>query len=123
METTIRLSRKLADLLGNDAQREGVSLDVLAARRLEESILLWRIRTAAPEDETRELHRLLRRQKSGTLTEPERERLLDLIATREQHAAQRLEDLGTLARLRGVANKGGTSSPVSPTVTCGEVRR
>ena len=70
---------------------------------MEESILLWRIRTSAPEDETRELHRLLRRQKRGTLTEPERKHLLNLIATREQHAAQRLEDLGALARLRGMS--------------------
>ena len=48
METTIRLSGKLADLLGSDAQREGIPLDVLAARRLVESVLLWRIRTASP---------------------------------------------------------------------------
>jgi hypothetical protein len=102
METTIRLDGKLADLLGSDAQREGIPLDVLAARRLEESVLLWRIRTVAPEDETRELHRLLRRQKSGSLTGSERERLLELIEAREQHAAQRLEDLGALARLRGM---------------------
>ena len=101
METTIRLNGKLADLLGSDAQREGVPLDVLAARRLE-SVLLWRIRTVAPEDETRELHRLLRRQKSGSLTGLEQERLLELIEAREQHAAQRLEDLGALARLRGM---------------------
>ena len=100
METTITLPGKLADLFRTDAQREGVPVDVLAARRLEENVLLWRIRTAAPEDETRELHRLLRRQKSGTLTEKERELLLALIDSRELLAAQRLEDLGALARLR-----------------------
>jgi hypothetical protein len=102
METTITLTGKLADLFRTDAQREGVPVDVLAARRLEENVLLWRIRTAAPEDETRELHRLLRRQKSGTLTEKEREQLLALIDSRELLAAQRLEDLGVLARLRGM---------------------
>ena len=52
METTIRLSGKLADLLGSDAQREGIPLDVLAARRLVESVLLWRIRTASPPRNT-----------------------------------------------------------------------
>jgi hypothetical protein len=102
METTITLTGKLADLFRTDAQREGVPVDVLAARRLEENVLLWRIHTAAPEDETRELHRLLRRQKIGTLTEKEREQLLALIESRELLAAQRLEDLGALAHLRGL---------------------
>ena len=102
METTITLTGKLADLFRTDAQREGVPVGVLAERRLEESVLLWRIRTIAPADETSELHRLLRRQRNGTLTEKEQEQLLALTESRELLAAQRLEDLGALARLRGL---------------------
>ena len=97
---TVTLPGKLEDLFKAAAQREGVPVEVLAARRLEESELLWRIRIATPEDETRELHRLVRKQKAGTLADPERERLFALIDAREQLAAQRMEDLGTLAKLR-----------------------
>ena len=102
MPTTITLTGKLEDLFQSAAQREGIPVEVLAARRFEESELLWRIRIAAPEEETREFHRLLRRQKSGTLTQPEHETLLGLIEARELQAAQRMEDLGALARLRGL---------------------
>ena len=99
---TITLPGKLEDLFKAAAKREGVPVEVLAARRLEESELLWRIRIVAPEDETRELHKLLRKQKSGTLADAERERLLALIDAREQLASQRMEDLGALAKLRGL---------------------
>ena len=99
---TITLPGKLEDRFRTAAQREGVPVEVLAARRLEESELLWSIRIATPEDETRELHRLLRKQKSGTLTDLERERLFILIDAREQQAAQRMDDLGALARLHGL---------------------
>lgn len=98
----IVLTGKLEDIFRTAAQHEGVPVEVLAARRLEENELLWRIRTTAPENETREFHRLLRRQKKGALTESERERLFALVETRELQAAQRLEDLGALARLRGL---------------------
>jgi len=67
-----------------------------------EAELLWRIRTAVPEAETRELHRLLRRQ-AGTLTAAEEERLRTLLDAREQRSAERLEDLAQLSRLRGIA--------------------
>ena len=102
MATTITLTGKLEDLFRTAAQREGVPVEVLAERRLEESELLWRIQIAAPDEETRELHKLLRKQKSGTLTETERTRLFALINARELQAAQRMEDLGALARLRGL---------------------
>jgi hypothetical protein len=103
MPTTITLPRSLEDRFQTDALREGVSIEVLATRRLEESELLWRIRTAAPEEETRELHQLLRKQKNKTLTQSEQTRLLALIETRELKAAERMEDLATLARLRSLS--------------------
>ena len=102
MSLILTLPGTLEDRFKAAAQREGVPVEVLAARRLEESELLWRIRIAAPEDETRELHKLLRKQNGRPLTDAERERLLTLIDAREQLAAQRMEDLGALARLRGL---------------------
>ena len=102
MSMTITLPGKLEDLFKAAAQREGVPVEALVVRQLEESELLWRIRIIAPEDETCELHKLLRKQKAGTLADIERERLLALIDAREQLAAQRMEDLGALAKLRGL---------------------
>src|SRR5262249_45987515 len=83
-----------------EAAREGLTLEQLAMRRLLEADLLWRIRTAAPEAETQELHRLLRRRKAKTLPAPEQARLQSLLDEREQRAAQRLEDLTQLSHLR-----------------------
>jgi hypothetical protein len=102
MPTTITLPGDLETRYRAEAQREGVPMEVWAARRLEENELLWRIRIAVPDDETRELHRLLRKQRSGIITEAERECLLTLVEARERQAAQRMEDLGALARLRGI---------------------
>lgn len=67
-----------------------------------EAELLWRIHTAAPEPETRQLHRLLRRRKAGTLTEGERSQLQTLLDVREQRGAQRLQDLALLSHLRSI---------------------
>ena len=103
MATTITLTGTLEDLFRAAAQREGVSIEALAERRLEESELLWRIQTAAPSSETREFHRLLRLQRNGALTELDRETLLELIDRRERRAAQRMEDLAALARLRRIS--------------------
>ncbi len=119
MPTLIPLPGDLEARYRIEAQRAGVSVEEWAARRLEENELLWRIHITAPEEETRELHRLLRRQKSGTLSAAEQERLLVLVETRELQAAQRMEDLGQLARLRGMPvrelmNRLGIR-PLSPT--------
>ncbi len=84
------------------AAREGLTLEQLAAQGLLEAELLWRIRTAAPESETRLLHRLLRRRKAGTLTEAEQTRLQALLDEREQRGAQRLHDLAQLSLLRSI---------------------
>jgi len=102
MPTTITLPDELETRYRAEAQRVGIPVEVWAARRLEENELLWRIRIAVPDEETRELHRLMRRQKNGTLSESERTRLLELVEARELQAAERMEDLGKLARLRGI---------------------
>ena len=102
MPTTITLPYNLEDVFLKIALSEGVSVEVIAARRLEESELLWRIRTVASEDETQTLHRLLRKQKNRTLSKEEQAQLLVLLDARELQAAQRMEDLATLARLRNL---------------------
>lgn len=102
MELTIRLEPEMEARFQEEAAREGLTVEQLAARRLREAELLWRIRTATPETETRALHRLLRRRKAQTLTDSERAQLQTLLDEREQRGAQRLEDLGQLARLRAM---------------------
>jgi hypothetical protein len=99
MALTLPLQPEIEARYRAEATREGLSVEQLAARRLEEAELLWRIHTAAPEEETKELHRLLRRRKAGTLTETEQEQLLTILDKREQRAAQRMEDLAQLSRL------------------------
>jgi hypothetical protein len=80
-----------------------VPVESIAVRSLEENELLWRIHTAAPEAETRQLHRLLGRQQKGTLTAGEKNALLILIDSREKRAAERMEDLGRLSQLRNIS--------------------
>lgn len=102
MSLTIDLSPDFEARLREEAQSAGLSLEQLATQRLTEAELLWRIRTTAPEPETRQLHRLLRRQKRGTLTPVEAQQLQTLLDERELRGAQRLHDLLLLARLRSV---------------------
>lgn len=102
MTLNITLEPEVEARFRDEAAREGLTLEQLTAHRLLEAELLWRIHTAAPEAETRELHRLLRRRKAGTLTETEQPRLQTLLDAREQRGAQRLQDLGKLAHLRSL---------------------
>src|SRR5215470_4843392 len=98
MALTITLQPEIEARFRADAAREGLTVEQLAARRLLENELLWRIRTATPEAETRELHRLLRKRKAGTLSEEALVRLQTLLDERELRGAQRLEDLTQLSR-------------------------
>jgi hypothetical protein len=102
MALTITLQPEIEARFRAEAAREGLTVEQLAAQRLQEAELLWRIRTAVPETETRELHRLLRRRKAQTLTDPERSRLQALLDEREQRSARRLEDLTQLSHLRAM---------------------
>ena len=102
MSLTITLEPESEARLRDEASRLGVTLEHLTAQRLLEADLLWRIRTAAPETETRLLHRLLRRRKARTLTEVEREQLQALLDERDERGAQRLHDLELLSQLRSV---------------------
>ena len=102
MTLTITLQPDMEARFRDEAVHAGVTPEQLAAQRLLEADLLWRIRVAAPEAETRELHRLLRRQKAGLLNPDENRRLQTLLDEREERGAQRLQDLSQLSRLRAI---------------------
>ena len=103
MPVTITLKPDIEKRFVAEANDAGLSLDEWTARRLQETDVLWRIRTAAPESETQELHRLLRQRDAGKITSTGKERLQSLLIGREERAAKRLEDLIILSRLRGVS--------------------
>ncbi|MCA1595142.1 MAG: hypothetical protein LC772_01770 [Chloroflexi bacterium] len=102
MALTIILPPEHEERIRDAAAREGLAPEQLAAQRLMEAELLWQIRTAAPERETRELHRMLRRGKMGSLTEAEQVRLQSLLDEREKRGALRLQNLAQLSRLRAI---------------------
>ena len=106
MTLTITLQPDMETRFRDEALHAGISPKQLASQRLLEAELLWRIRAAAPETETREFHRLLRRSKAGTLNHDEQTRLQILMDEREERAAQRLEELTQLARLRALPVRG-----------------
>ena len=89
----------------HEAADDGVAVEDLAARRIAEADLLWRIRSVAPSSETRELHRLLRKRRAGRLGEDEKAKLASMLDERENRAAQRLEDLTALSRLSRIPLK------------------
>jgi hypothetical protein len=104
MTMTLNITLQAEDeaRLRDEAMRQGLTSEQLAAQRVLEAELLWRIRTASPVSETRQLHRLLRRRKAGTLSETEQRQLQSLLDEREQRGAQRLMDLAQLSRLRSI---------------------
>ena len=101
MSLTITLQPEVEARFLEEATRNGVTLEQLASQRLLETEALWRIRTSAPELETRQLHRLLRRQNKGVLTEAEQIHLQNLLDERESRGAQRMQDLALLSQLSG----------------------
>lgn len=102
MATTITLTGDLEARFRADAQREGIPIEALATRRLEEAELLQRILSCFPEAETRAFRSLVAKRGAGTLTPAERERLTAIAHRREERNAQRFADILALAKLRGV---------------------
>ncbi|WP_309716172.1 hypothetical protein [Armatimonas sp.] len=102
MATTITLTGELETRYRADAQREGIAVETLATRRLEEGVLLERIFHSFPPDETREFRSLVAKRGAGTLSNIEGERLTALARLREEHNAPRFADILALAKLRGV---------------------
>lgn len=103
MAVTITLEPEIEARFRYEAAQSGLTLEQFTAQRLLEAELLWRIRTAVPESETRLLHRLLRQHKKKPLAETELVQLQTLLDAREERSAQRLLDLGQLARFRSIS--------------------
>jgi hypothetical protein len=102
MALVIPIQAEAEERIRDEASRAGMPVEQLAARRLEEADMLWRIHSAAPDSETRLLHRLLRKSRAGMLDPAGRAKLSSLLDEREQRAARRLHDHGTLSRLSGI---------------------
>lgn len=102
MSLTIPITSDMEQRFRTEAAQAGLSVEQLAARRLEEAELLWQIHSAAPESETRRLHQLLGKQRAQNLAQDEREELAALLDQREARAARRLNDLGRLSQLSGI---------------------
>jgi hypothetical protein len=102
MATTITLTGELETRYRVDAQREGIAVETLATRRLEEGVLLERIFHSFPPEEVREFRSLVAKRGAGTLSNAEEERLTVLARLREEQNARRFADILVLARLRGV---------------------
>jgi hypothetical protein len=106
MSLTITLPPEVESRLREDARRELVPVEEVAARRLQEAELLRRIFAYFPPEETREMRALGRkRQADGALSAAEAERLMELAHRREEKNAARLSDILQLARLRGVSHR------------------
>jgi hypothetical protein len=103
MTLTIPIAPEMADRFRMEAAREGVSVEVLAARRLEEAELVHRIVNYFPLTENREMRSLVARRTAGTLTQEQQERLIQLARLREERNAQRHADIIVLASLRGIS--------------------
>lgn len=105
MGLTIQLEPDLEARIREQAANAGVPVERYAAQRMAESDLLWRIRTVAPETETRRLHHLMRRRRAGALDASESAELQALLDVREERAGQRIVDVTTLAGLREMTVK------------------
>ena len=102
MTLSVLLEPEIEQRFRSEAAHAGLTVEQLAARRMEEAELLWRIHSAAPESETQELHSLLRKQRAGNLNEKNQTKLNSLLDARELRTSQRLEDLTKLSQLSGI---------------------
>jgi hypothetical protein len=94
MATTITLTGELETRYRADAQREGIAVETLATRRLEEGVLLEHIFHSFPPDETREFRSLVAKRGAGTLSDWEKEQpLTDSIARERQVAFACIQDI------------------------------
>ena len=105
MATTITLTGDLEKRFWADALREGVPLETVVTRRLEEAELIHRILNYFPAEETRQVRSLIARRGARTITETEQEQLTKLIHVREERTATRFADILALAKLRGVSSR------------------
>ena len=105
MSMTLTLPPEMESSLREEALQRCLPLEEVAVRRLREAEILQRIFTYFPPEETREMHALARKQRSGTLIPEDERRLTELAQQREMRNAARFQDILTLAQLRGVGHR------------------
>jgi len=118
MSVSITLPNDLEQFLQTHAQRMGIPIETLLTRTIverwdkvrrvpglpsREAELLLRLQTLFPPEQTREYHTLCEQSDTGTLSEPDRERLLNLIEQRDHQNAERLAIVAEVAALHGVS--------------------
>lgn len=118
MSVSITLPNDLEQFLQTHARSVGVPVETLLTRTIvdrwdgirrapglptRETELLLRLQTLFPSEQTREYHALCEQSDAGTLTEPDRERLVSLLEQRDHQNAERLEIVAELAGLRGIS--------------------
>lgn len=118
MAVSIILPNDLEQFLQTQAQHMGVPIETLLTRTIverwdnirrdpglpgRETELLLRLQTLFPSEQTREYLALCERSDAGTLTQPDRERLLNLIEQRDHQNAERLAIVAEFAGIRGIS--------------------
>ena len=118
MSVSITLPTDLEQFLQTHARRVGVPFETLLTRTIverwdalrrapglptRESELMARLQTLFPPEQTRDYRTLADASDAGTLTEPDRARLLLLLEQRDHQNAERLQIVAELAELRGVS--------------------
>jgi hypothetical protein len=100
MSVTLTLPADVEEMLRAVAQQESIPMETVIVQSIQETTLLRRIFSYFPEQETKELRTLLKKQKSSFLTDTEKYQLDTILDTREKKNAERLNDLYLLSVLR-----------------------
>jgi hypothetical protein len=118
MSVSITLPGALEQFLQTQAQHMGVPIETLLTRTIierwdnlrrdrglppRETELLLRLQTLFSPEQTREYLALREQSDAGTLTEFDRERLLNLIEQRDHQNAERLAIVAEFAGIRGIS--------------------
>ena len=100
MSLTITLQSETASRVAREAMAAGVSVDQYTDARLNENELLWKIRTIFTEAQAHEFRELWQLHKERPLVGEAHARLEYLLDYHELAGAQRLLDIGQLAKIR-----------------------
>ena len=118
MILAVSVPTEIEHFLRSQATQLGVPIETLLSRTIEErwsasanavslslleTELIHKLNLLTPIAHTSEYKDLCAQSDSGTISSSNRHRLLELIESRDQQNAERLEVLGELARLRGIS--------------------
>ena len=118
MSVSITLPTDLEQFVIMQAKQVGVPVETLLVHTIvekwdvirrrqnlttDESKLLQRLQSLFPSEQTTEYRHLCNQSDSGTLSEPDRLRLISLIEQRDHQNAERLKIVGELATIRSMS--------------------